>query len=323
MLNISSSLFIEAGKWFLFLNIPAIILLFVVKNPVVFLKLFLRCRTFQLGLFKRNITIGEQRISYIERGNQASTKHSVLFIHGFSNSKEIFLDTIAWLPRDLHVIAMDLPGHGDTAWEENDEISINTFVDRIKQFVQCIGLDKHKFHIVGESMGGNIAGVYSALHPNDIVKTTMMCPQGIKFKQMDAMKAEYERSGECILLPSNLRGVREMFDFLLAKRFPFPNFVLDGILQMRLLNDEFNKKLLLQLVTVDEAILENCLHLIKAPSMVLWGKQDKILDVSCVDTIRARCPSVRKTVIYENAGHVLSIDCPKQVARNLVEFITC
>ena len=103
-------------------------------------------------------------------------------------------------------------------------------------------MDKHKFHIVGESMGGNIAGVYSALHPNDIVKTTMMCPQGIKFKQMDAMKAEYERSGECILLPSNLRGVREMFDFLLAKRFPFPNFVLDGILQMRLLNDEFNKK---------------------------------------------------------------------------------
>jgi len=32
----------EFGKWFLFLNIPAVIVLFVLKNPVVFLKLFLR-----------------------------------------------------------------------------------------------------------------------------------------------------------------------------------------------------------------------------------------------------------------------------------------
>lgn len=56
------------------------------------------------------------------------------------------------------------------------------------------------------------------------------------------MKAEYERTGECILLPANLKGVREMFDFLLAKKFPFPDFVLNGILQMRLENDEFNKK---------------------------------------------------------------------------------
>ena len=91
-------------------------------------------------------------------------------------------------------------------------------------------------------MGGNIAGVYTALHPEDVVKTTLMCPQGIKFKQMDTMKAEYERTGECILLPANLKGVRDMFEFLLAKKFPFPDFVLNGILQMRLENDEFNKK---------------------------------------------------------------------------------
>ena len=77
--------------------------------------------------------IGEQRFSYIERGNQSTTKHSLLFVHGFSNSKEIFLDTIAWLPRDLHVIAVDLPGHGETAWDESDEIGINTFVDKINK----------------------------------------------------------------------------------------------------------------------------------------------------------------------------------------------
>lgn len=62
-----------------------------------------------------------------------NSKHSLLFVHGFSNSKEIFLDTLAWLPRDLHVIAVDLPGHGETAWDESDQVGIKTYVEKIKK----------------------------------------------------------------------------------------------------------------------------------------------------------------------------------------------
>jgi len=60
-------------------------------------------------------------------------KPSILLLHGYSNSKEIFLDVIAWLPRDLHVISVDLPGHGETAWDDNDEISIMNYVEKVKQ----------------------------------------------------------------------------------------------------------------------------------------------------------------------------------------------
>uniref|UniRef100_A0A069DNH7 acylglycerol lipase n=1 Tax=Clytia hemisphaerica TaxID=252671 RepID=A0A069DNH7_9CNID len=320
MYSISSIDFIEVGKWFLFLNIPAIVFLFIVKNPVVFLKLFLRCRIFQLGFFKRQIAVGEQLFSYIERGNSSSKKTSLLFIHGYSNSKEIFLDVIAWLPRDLHVISVDLPGHGESMWDEKDQVSITNYVDKIHQFVQAVGLNKKKFHIVGESMGGHIAGVYSATHPSSIEKTTLMCPHGIKFDQMEKMKAEYERTGHCILLPDSLQTVREMFECVLHKKFPFPDFVLNGILQMRLQNDDFNKKLLLRLVSSeDEDLLERSLHNIRSPCTLLWGKQDKILDVSCADKIKSNLPNLKKTVIFDDAGHVLSIDCPRKVANNLME----
>ena len=134
------------------------------------------------------------------------------------------------------------------------------------QFVQAVGLNKKKFHIVGESMGGHIAGVYSATHPSSIEKTTLMCPHGIKFDQMDKMKAEYERTGHCILLPDSLKTVREMFECVLHKKFPFPDFVLNGILQMRLENDDFNKKRKLlscyiflcnELIYADELSLKN------------------------------------------------------------------
>jgi len=108
-------------------------------------------------------------------------------------------------------------------------------------------------------MGGHIAGVYSALHPDDVTSTTLMCPHGIKFEQMEKMKAEYENTGHCILLPSNLKAVRKMFEFLLYKKFPFPDFVLNGILQMRLENDEFNKKCKLLLLLLKYLMLKNYL----------------------------------------------------------------
>lgn len=290
---------------------------------MVFLKFFLRCRIFQLGLFKREIrTTPQQNFSYIERGRPSPSKPSYLFVHGYSNSKEIFLDLIAWLPCDVHIIAVDLPGHGETMWND-DDVSIMYFVNHLKQFVDTVGLNKQKIHIIGESMGGHIAGVYSSLHPCDVTSATLMCPHGIKFDRMEKMKAEYEKTGHCILLPNDLKGVREMFQLLICKKFPFPDFVLKGILQMRLERDDFNRKLLRTLVSSgDKDLLERSLDVIKTPSMVLWGKEDQILDAVCVEKIQEKLSTLQKTVVFENVGHVLTIDCPKKVATNLMEFTT-
>ena len=91
-------------------------------------------------------------------------------------------------------------------------------------------------------MGGHVAGIYSALHPQNVESTILMCPHGIKTgSNIEKMKAEYEKTGRCILLPQDIKGVAEMFDHVLCKKFPFPNFVLNGILQMRLERDDFNK----------------------------------------------------------------------------------
>lgn len=46
------------------------------------------------------------------------------------------------------------------------------------QFVECIKLNKRPFHLVGTSMGGNVAGVYAAQYPEDICSLTLICPAG-------------------------------------------------------------------------------------------------------------------------------------------------
>ena len=109
----------------------------IVLNQAIFVanfrSFFHRCRIFQLGFSKREITAKNgQKFSYIERG-KPSCKSSYVFIHGYSNSKDIFLDVVAWLPRNVHVVALDLPGHGETEFNENDEVSIMYFTEHLHE----------------------------------------------------------------------------------------------------------------------------------------------------------------------------------------------
>lgn len=46
------------------------------------------------------------------------------------------------------------------------------------QFVQSVGLDQRPFHLVGTSMGGNVAGVYAATYPAHLSSVTLICPAG-------------------------------------------------------------------------------------------------------------------------------------------------
>lgn len=44
--------------------------------------------------------------------------------------------------------------------------------------MECIKLNRKPFHLVGTSMGGNVAGVYAAQYPEDICSLTLICPAG-------------------------------------------------------------------------------------------------------------------------------------------------
>lgn len=52
------------------------------------------------------------------------------------------------------------------------------FVCCSSQFVETIRFNRKPFHLVGTSMGGNVAGVYAAYYPSEICSMTLICPDG-------------------------------------------------------------------------------------------------------------------------------------------------
>lgn len=92
-----------------------------------------RFQSFRYGIHKRSISDASlHTYTYLERGHPSNEKPSLLLVHGFSASKYNFLSFISFLPRDHHVIAVDLPGHGETPVKD-EELCIMLFVRAVHE----------------------------------------------------------------------------------------------------------------------------------------------------------------------------------------------
>ena len=89
--------------------------------------------------FKRGLTVKYAKIhesltlSYMERGSIASCDSTLMMLHGFSSSKDQFSDMIKYLPPHIHVVAVDMPGHGGSTRRDDQELDIPSFVRILKK----------------------------------------------------------------------------------------------------------------------------------------------------------------------------------------------
>ena len=79
--------------------------------------------------------------------------------------------TFRHLAADYHVVVPDLPGFGESSrlWEENYDV--DSQVERLHAFFAAIKL--RGSHLVGNSMGGQIACTYAARYPDEVLSLTL------------------------------------------------------------------------------------------------------------------------------------------------------
>src|SRR6185312_4075249 len=105
---------------------------------------------------------GNTRWSYYEGGDGPT----IVLLHGFASSKEVWLPVAKLLTPHFHLIIPDLPGWGESSRNADAGYDIDAQASRLDAFVQALRLQR--FVLVGHSMGGAIAGVYAAGHPEHV-----------------------------------------------------------------------------------------------------------------------------------------------------------
>jgi pimeloyl-ACP methyl ester carboxylesterase len=83
---------------------------------------------------------------------KAGTGPPLLLIHGLGSCKEMWRPVVPLLTREREVVALDLPGFGDSPAGPQ---TVDGLTAAVAEFASDLGLDRP--HVAGNSMGGGIA----------------------------------------------------------------------------------------------------------------------------------------------------------------------
>ena len=116
-------------------------------------------------------------LSWKSTGDQKQP--ALILLHGFMGSGDDWNSLVSLLKNDFFLITVDLPGHGESVWQTSDvqgsdvqdvEAFCRRFTLTVENIAQTLGVDLHRFRLMGYSLGGRLAMSYGIRHPETIHK---------------------------------------------------------------------------------------------------------------------------------------------------------
>ncbi len=111
-----------------------------------------------------------REIATIEYGHSKTADCSVVFLHGWLDNAASFESVMKQLHQtapDLHLCAVDLPGHGLSDHKSADNFyPFHDYIDDVYKVL--LNISPNKLVLVGHSLGALIASCYSAAFPEQV-----------------------------------------------------------------------------------------------------------------------------------------------------------
>ena len=267
------------------------------------------------GLGYRTVVVGDETWHYLEGGPKEA--EVVLLLHGFGGDKDNWTRFSKSLTDGYRVIAPDLPGFGESTRHPDWDYSLPSQRSRVSGFVKTLGLEQ--FHVVGHSMGGHLAALYTYKYPEQVLSMALFNNAGVNAPGENDMRRALVKGNNPLVVESLAD-----FDGLLAfasYKQPFIPWPVKGVLAQRALDAaEFNASIFKSLRADRSSNLEPVLPDIDAPALILWGEYDRITDVSSIDVMRPLLPHT-EVVIMKDTGHLPMLERPAETATHYLGFV--
>ncbi|MCJ7687238.1 MAG: alpha/beta fold hydrolase [Desulfobacteraceae bacterium] len=267
------------------------------------------------GLKQHSIYVNGLRIEYLEGGKG----DALVLLHGFGANKDNWTRFAKHLSSHFRVIAPDLPGFGESSLAPDGDYTIRAQAERLKAFLRALGIKS--LHLVGNSMGGNIAGVYASLYPKDLKSLLLIAPGGVASSEPSEMFRLLKDGKPNPLVAESIEDYERLLDFVFVKRPFIPRAIKKYLIQEAIEHQSLNRKIFKQLrSSVDDPPLEAMLKGLPVPTFIVWGEQDRVLHVSGAKILEAIMPNA-KTGIMDAVGHLPMIEKPEETAGLYLDFI--
>lgn len=265
------------------------------------------------------INIDGVLVHYRDEGNQADSTPLVL-IHGTSSSLHTWDSIAPALTEKKRVIRLDLPAFGLTGPHPQRDYSIDFYNQFIDTFLNAIGV--HQYIIAGNSLGGSIAWNQTLRYPNKVKQLILINSAGYPKKNekgnIGFKLASTPVIGE-VLMKFTPRGIikKSVEDVYSDK-----SKVSEDLVQryFDLLLREGNRQATLDIFKQRKSGGSEKIKLIQTPTLVIWGEDDQLIDVSNAYLFQKDIRN-SQLVIIPKTGHVPMEENPSAVITALNKFI--
>jgi pimeloyl-ACP methyl ester carboxylesterase len=300
------------GAIFLVLAAAGLVLYF--WFPGVILEGAKKILRWQTGLSRHTLQVGDHRWAYLEGGKG----EAILFVPGFGMEKDGWGLFPKAFSRNYRLILPDLPGFGENSRLDSAVYDVPSQVKRLHRFVETLSLDR--FHLVGSSMGGTIAGFYASEYPAKVRSLALFNPAGVNAAMTSEMWRRYEETGEIALVYRTKAGFEEILRLLFYRVPPVPGTFKTYFAELGASNYAFYRKVLRDLEQGGKYQLEPRLSRVEARTLVVWGANDRILHVSGAENFRKGLKNV-EVVILDQCGHAPFFEKRKETTKAYQNFL--
>ncbi len=256
------------------------------------------------GIHSHYTEVGPYRVHYYEGGDGPP----LVFVHGLGAESLNWVPAMLTFRKQYHVYAIDLLGHGETqkpdiaySIEQQSEMLHQFLVDR-----KAVPAD-----VVGVSMGGWVTLKLALEHPDAVNRVVIADAAGLKFQTSLTAKS---------FLPATHEEFRAFMTMLTPRvqdapyplRRDFLNQVAEHAWIIHRIFDSF--------LTYQD-VLDGKLQDIKAPVLIVWGKEEKLIPLSVGEKMQQQIPN-SSLVLCADSGHLAIYECWNQLTPDVAKFLS-
>jgi pimeloyl-ACP methyl ester carboxylesterase len=290
-------------------------------DPYVLVRAQFERQRVQAGLGEADVGAADHRWTYAFSDDAPADAPVVVMLHGFTGSKENWYPLAERLRGRYRLLIPDLPGWGESERKPGDDYGFAAQAARVDAFIRA--LSPHRpVVLLGHSMGGGIAALVAARYPRQVARVGLLDAAGVRFK--DNAFASDVLAGKNPFAVTDRASLARYIDTVFHRPeakpwIPWP--ASRGLIARRRADAGFEQAVLDRIGRGDERFLPGDEAVaIDQPALLLWCRQDAVIDPSALDLYATKIPQAAK-VLLDDCGHMSLMEKPDAVAAAVVALV--
>jgi len=246
----------------------------------------------------------------------------IVLIHGTGSCLQTWDDwTDSLVAHGYKVIRPDMPAFGLTGPRKDKDYSIKRYVSFLYTFMSNLKIDT--FALAGNSLGGEIAWCYAATFPQKVSHLILVDPAGFYSK-------EKGRNGALLFKAAKIKWLAAIMSKMDTKIivektirdvYEDDSKIKPEINKMyyELSLREGNRESFSDRVQLIDSEQHPDITAIQAPTLIQWGKQDKLIDISMAENFKVITNST--LLVYDGVGHSPQEEIPARSVADAMDFM--